>query len=136
MIKNRYCVPSISILIAFECSARHLNFSRAADELHTSQSAVSRHITDLEDRLGTPLFIRGKTQHRLTEQGEHLYRAVVSGLDNIQSSINNISGWSVQNGLTISCTHELSHLYIMPRFEGLREAFNGDGQIRIVTNEN
>ncbi len=73
---------------------------RAAEELHTSQPAISRHITDIEARLGVTLFVRGKKQHRLTEQGEHFYRAVVSGLDNIQASINTISGWSTENYLT------------------------------------
>ncbi len=131
----KYRVPSISALCAFEASARHLNFSRAADELHTSQSAISRHISDLESRLDVSLFIRSRKQHRLTEQGEHFYRAVVSGLDSVQTSINAISGWSSENELTISCTHEISHLYLMPRFEALREAVGDQVQIRIMTNE-
>jgi LysR family glycine cleavage system transcriptional activator len=135
MGKKKYHVPSSSVLVAFECSARLLNFSRAAEELHTSQSAVSRHISDLETSLGVTLFIRGKKQHRLTEQGEHFYRAVVSGLDNIQSAVNRISGWSTENDVTIACTHEISHLYLMPRFEALREALGDEVKIRIVTNE-
>jgi len=58
MIKNRYRVPSTSALQAFEAAARHCNFSRAAEELHTSQSAISRHIASLEARLDTSLFDR------------------------------------------------------------------------------
>lgn len=135
MHNRKYRIPSTSVLTAFECSARHLNFSRAADELHTSQSAISRHITNLEARLGVTLFLRGKKKHQLTEQGELLYRAVVSGLDNIQSSLNSITGWSSNNDITVSCTHEISHLYLMPRFDALQAAVGDDVQIRIVTNE-
>ncbi|MFT5221458.1 MAG: LysR family glycine cleavage system transcriptional activator [Planctomycetota bacterium] len=135
MTKKKYHIPSSSALTAFECSARQLNFSRAAEELHTSQSAVSRHITELESSLGVTLFIRGKKQHRLTEQGEYFYRAVVSGLDNIQSAANALTGWSSDNDLTIACTHEISHLYLMPRFEAMREAVGESVKIRIVTNE-
>ncbi|EJE52323.1 transcriptional regulator, partial [Acidovorax sp. CF316] len=42
----------LNALRAFEVSARHLNLTRAADELNVSQTAVSQHIRNLEDRLG------------------------------------------------------------------------------------
>jgi hypothetical protein len=51
-------LPSISSLQAFEAVARHLNFSRAADELSLTQSAVSRQVAALEDLLNVKLFDR------------------------------------------------------------------------------
>ena len=135
MIKARYKLPSTGTLTAFECAARHLNFSRAAEELNTSQSAVSRHIAGLEQRLNVQLFVRAKRRMRLTEQGELLYRAVGSGLDTIQSSFAAAAAWSADHELIISSTHEISHLFLLPRFEALQEHLGPKVQIRILTSE-
>ena len=54
----------------FELAARRLNFSRAADELHLSQSAVSKHIAKIEYEYGTPLFSRRGKRLALTKEGE------------------------------------------------------------------
>jgi LysR family glycine cleavage system transcriptional activator len=136
MLKKRYRIPSTSALQAFESAARHCNFSRAAAELHTSQSAISRHIANLESRFNTGLFDRyHKKQLLLTHQGERLYRAVVSGLDNIQAAIDAISGASADDQLTIACTHEISHLFLMPRFDVLQHAIGKQRPIRIMTYE-
>ncbi len=136
MDKRRYRIPSTSALQAFESAARHCNFSRAAEELYTSQSAISRHIATLEARLETSLFDR---QHRkrpiLTHQGEQFYRAVVSGLDNIQTTMDAIAGTSSEAQLTIACTHENSHLILLPRFDALQQAVGADKAIRVMTYE-
>ena len=136
MSNKRYRIPSSSALQAFEAAARHCNFSRAAEELHTSQSAISRHIANLEARFNTLLFDRyQKRRLLLSAQGEVLYRAVVSGLDNIQSAIDNISASGPSDQLTLACTHEISHLYLLPRFERLQQAIGDDRPIRIMTYE-
>lgn len=136
MSQKRYRLPSTSALQAFESAARHCNFSRAAEELHTSQSAISRHISNLETRFNTGLFDRyQKKRLILTQQGQQMYRAVVSGLDNIQAAIDIVSGESPNDQLTIACTHEISHLYLLPRFEQLQQAIGKDRPIRIMTYE-
>ncbi len=136
MSAKRYRIPSSSALQAFEAAARHCNFSRAAAELHTSQSAISRHIANLEGRFNTLLFDRyQKRKLVLSQQGEIFYRAVVSGLDNIQSAIDNISTSLPRDQLTLACTHEISHLYLLPRFERLQQALGIDKPIRIMTYE-
>src|SRR5210317_159470 len=134
MSKKRYRIPSSSALQAFEAAARHCNFSRAAEELHTSQSAISRHIANLEDNFNTLLFDRyQKRKLVLSQTGELLYRAVVSGLDNIQSAIDHISAMAQPDQLTLACTHEISHLYLLPRFEQLQQCLGEDRPIRIMT---
>ena len=50
--------PGLSSLRAFEAAARHLSFSRAADELLITQSAVSHHVRKVEEDLGVSLFVR------------------------------------------------------------------------------
>ena len=52
---RRAFVPPADTLIAFECAARHLSFTRAAEELHLTQGAVSKQVRQLEDRLGVEL---------------------------------------------------------------------------------
>lgn len=58
MSVRRYNLPSASAIIAFEAVARLQGFGRAAQELNTSQPAISRHIRNLEIRYGTTLFLR------------------------------------------------------------------------------
>jgi len=68
---------SLSSLRVFLAASRHLNFSRAAEELHLTQSAVSKHIQALEVRLGTALFKRLPTGLRVTYAGA-LYQEKIS----------------------------------------------------------
>ena len=51
-------LPSLDLLKGFEAAARHLSFTRAAEELFLTQSALSRQMQTLEEQLGMPLFER------------------------------------------------------------------------------
>ncbi|ARU94887.1 LysR substrate-binding domain-containing protein [Tatumella citrea] len=62
-------LPGTPALIAFEASARHGSFSRAATELFISEGAVSRQIARLEAQLGTTLFLRRGNRVELSGQG-------------------------------------------------------------------
>lgn len=136
MSLRRYRIPSTSALRAFEAAARRVNFSRAAAELHTSQSAISRHIANLEARLNTRLFDRYRKKRLvLTNQGEQLYRAVVTGFDHIQAAIDAIAGTPAADHVTIACTHEISHLMLLPRFDALQRGFGADKTISVMTYE-
>jgi len=77
-------IPSIEALIAFEAAARHQSFTRSADELALTQSAVGRQIAGLEDYLGVPLFNRVKKRISLTEVGEMYARSVRDSLERIE----------------------------------------------------
>lgn len=65
-------LPPLNALRAFEVAARYQNFSRAAEELHVTQGAVSRQIKVLEDYLGLELFHRLPQGLELTERGKVL----------------------------------------------------------------
>ena len=62
-------LPPLNALPSFEAAARHLSFSRAADELHVTHGAVSRAVRNLEDHLGVQLMIRASRSVRLTPIG-------------------------------------------------------------------
>ena len=65
-------LPPLTALRAFEAVARHLSFTKAADELGMTQAAVSYQIKILEERVGAPLFLRKPRQIALSEAGARL----------------------------------------------------------------
>ena len=78
--RNPYRIPSANTLIAFESAARHGNFTVAARELRTSQSAVSRQISQLETWLSARLFERSRAGATLTDAGARFRDGVAAGL--------------------------------------------------------
>lgn len=84
-------------LKVFEAVARHLGYTRAAEELHLSQPAVSMQIKQLEDSIGLPLFERLGKKIYLTEAGTELYRCSTSisqELDGVKGILENLKGMS------------------------------------------
>lgn len=69
MNKLRKTLPPLTSLLPFEAAARLESFSKAADELHITQAAISRQIRGLEEDLGLKLFIRRNRAVFLTEEG-------------------------------------------------------------------
>ena len=74
----------------FYCVAKHLSFSKAADELFISQSAVSQSIKSLEEELNTSLFIRSTKKVNLNKEGEILLKHIEPALNLIKSGERNI----------------------------------------------
>ena len=77
-------IPSIEALIAFEAAARHLSFTRSADELAVTQSAVGRQVAVLEEYLGIALFNRVKKRLTLTEIGQIYAKQVRENLERME----------------------------------------------------
>ena len=81
-------LPPLQTLRAFEAAARHLNFTRAAEELHLTHGAISHQVSALEARLGRTLFHRAGRGMRLDPAGEALasklreqFAAIAQALD-------------------------------------------------------
>lgn len=74
-------LPGTRALRTLEAAARHLNFTRAADELGLTPAAVSHQIKEIEDQLGIVLFTRTSRTIRLTEAGAVLFEASADALD-------------------------------------------------------
>jgi LysR family glycine cleavage system transcriptional activator len=74
-------------LHAFEAAARHVSFTRAAEELGLTQAAVSYHVKRLEERLGAPLFARRGRSLALTEAGERLAAEVVDAFGRLRAAV-------------------------------------------------
>lgn len=81
-----YRLPPLAAVRVFEAAARHGNFTRAAEELGMTQAAVSYQIRLLEERLGTPLFLRRPRQVVLTEAGQKLAPAATHALETLDAA--------------------------------------------------
>ena len=83
---SRRFLPPMSLLCAFEACARHQSFTAAAAELHLTQSAVSRQIRALEDRLETELFVRERQTVRLSAAGQAYAQEIRGALQRISNA--------------------------------------------------
>lgn len=82
----RRLTPSMSLLVAFDASARHLSFTRAAAELSLTQSAVSRQVQALEELLEVPLFRREGRNVVLTDIGRMYQGEVSAALQRVRNA--------------------------------------------------
>src|SRR5579885_950398 len=115
----RQHVPSLSALQAFEAAARHLSFTLAAEELNLTQSAISRHIRGLEDRLGVKLFRRAKQRVALSEAGEAYLPEVRVCLDRIEASTKQVLTYRRGAGvLNLATLPTFGTKWLAPRLPG------------------
>ena len=126
--------PSLDLLRGFEAAARHLNFTRAADELFITQSAVSRQIKALEERLGVTLFLRQPKSLRLTQPGERLYRAVSSALRQVTEAMEGLSRRAGPSVVTVTSTLGFCALWLVPRLSSFQKSFP-EAEVRIAASD-
>ena len=117
----RRSLPSLQGLMVFEASARHLNFSKAAEELLISQSAVSHAVKQLEESLGHPLFLRENRMLRLTSQGQKLFASVAAGFGTIAETIEDIGVVEQKDKVVLSCSTIMATEWFLPRSDRLRK---------------
>ena len=91
-------LPPLNALRTFEAAARHLSFTKAADELFVTQAAVSHQIRTLEEHLGTPLFRRMNRALMLTDEGQALLPAVREAFDRLSAGVRRVLDGAVGDG--------------------------------------
>jgi LysR family glycine cleavage system transcriptional activator len=107
-------LPPVSSLRAFEAAARHMNFTRAAEELAITQAAVSYQIRLLEQRLGTRLFIREPRRLLLTETGTQLAVPVREAFDRLRATFEGFHK-EAQTVLSLSVSETFAANWLVPR---------------------
>lgn len=112
---DRQRVPrlSLDLLRGFRAAARHLSFTRAAQELFVTQPAVSREVRTLEEQLGTPLFRRVNRALQLTQAGQELYAAADEALSLVDAAAARVAGAS--RSLSVTTTVALASTWLVPR---------------------
>jgi LysR family glycine cleavage system transcriptional activator len=116
-------LPPVSALAVFEAAARLSSFTAAARELGMSQAGVSRHIQQLEQFCGAPLFRRKHRGVSLTKDGERLRESAVAGMNRIAATVRAIRGSSAAARVTLATTIAFASLWLMPRLRRLHAAY-------------
>ncbi|HEU0203197.1 MAG TPA: transcriptional regulator GcvA [Burkholderiaceae bacterium] len=128
-------LPSLDLLKGFESAARHSSFTRAAEELFVTQSAVSRQVKALEEQLGVPLFKRDTRTLVLTEAGQMLFASVTDILRTLDDTVTRIGAADLERRLTVTTTVSLASVWLVPRLSLFRAAHPGIAVHLVATND-
>lgn len=112
-------LPPLAAVRAFEAAARHMNFTRAAEELGMTQAAVSYQVKLLEERLGSTLFFRTGRQVQLTETGRRIAPIISGAFDNLDDAFS-VARTESEAVLTISCSNSFASKWLAVRLGGFQ----------------
>ena len=115
--KARYRLPSLDGLATFEAATRTLSFTKAADELSITQSAVSKQVKQLEDQLGVALFERRPRALAMTEAGHQFRQATVDALDRLQATVEHLQRGSTVTEIAVTMTTTFAAMWLIPRLD-------------------
>lgn len=111
-------LPALRTLRIFECAARHLNWTRAAEELHLTHGAVSLQMKALEEELGIQLFQRSGKKTWLTDAGQQLAVGVRDALDELAATVSRVRERASGNVLTLSVLPSFAAAWLVGRLGG------------------
>ncbi len=111
----------LNALRAFEVSARHLSFTRAAAELHVTQTAVSQHVKNLEERLQVPLFRRLPRGLALTDEGMALLPVLAQSFERIGQLLDQFGDGRAREALTVGVVGTFAVGWLIPRLRDFQQ---------------
>ncbi len=120
-------LPPLNALRAFEAAARHHSFTRAADELHVTQAAISHQVRQLEEWLGLKLFERQGHALTRTAAGKAYAPELSRLLDALASATERVTGNdnSLVGPLRITALPSFAGRWLVPRLAGFRALHPG-----------
>jgi len=126
-------LPSLAVLRCFEAAARRENFTLAAEELHLTQSAVSRQVRELEHFVGFPLFRRVGRRVVLSEAGRRFAEALGSDLERLRQTLcQAIAAGDRRRTLRVASLPTFANRWLIPRL-GAFDAAHPDVVVSIGT---
>lgn len=125
----------LNALRAFEASARHLSFTRAAGELNVTQAAVSQQVKGLEERLGVPLFRRLPRGLALTDEGLALLPVLEEAFGRIGTVLGQFEGGRLREVLTVAAVGSFAVGWLLQRLPAFERA-HPHIDFRLFTNNN
>lgn len=128
-------LPSLNALRAFEAAARHMSFTRAAEELHVTQAAVSRQVKSLETYLKVSLFRRLPRKLEITPDGMAYVPYLRDAFDSIENATRRIVRGETRSVLTVSVLPTLAMHWIIPNLHDFNEV-HPEIEIHFVTSIN
>ena len=114
-------LPSLNAIKMFEAAARHGNFTRAAEELHVTQGAVSRQVKHLEDDLRLNLFRRDGPKIELTDAGELLFEVAEEALAILRRGTVDLKRMAAVPTLTVSVLPSFAAKWLIPRISDFQQ---------------
>ncbi len=114
-------IPSTAALVAFESAARHQSFTKAADELSLTQSAICRQIGGLESFLNVELFRRSRRGVVLTEAGIAYSRKVAAQLDAVERDTLALMGNQGSMSLELAVVPTFGTQWLLPRLRTFQQ---------------
>jgi LysR family glycine cleavage system transcriptional activator len=123
-------LPPLNSLKAFEAAARHLSFTKAAEELFVTQAAVSHQIKTLEEFLGLKLFRRRNRSLLLTEEGQGYFLDIKDIFTSLSEATDKVLERSEKGSLTISLQPSFAIQWLVPRLADFN-ALEPDIDVRI-----
>jgi len=124
-------LPPLTALRAFEAAARHRSFTKAAQELFLTQSAISRHVRNLESQFGILLFYRDHRAVTLTPEGEAYMREVVEAFSRIDLATRKLRIAGRQNVLNLQVFSTFAMHWLIPRLGKFQE-INPEIDVRVT----
>lgn len=122
--------------MVFEASARTLNFTRAAEELHVSQAAVSKQIRYLEEYFGFLLFERHGRRVTLSSRGQQLYGKVSASFNYLADAVEEISVQDTATSVTLAANTAVSHYWLSHAMQCFRDQHpTFAANIRMITSD-
>lgn len=115
-------MPALNALRAFEVAGHTGSFTRAAEVLHVTQSAVSRQVRQLETQLGEALLLRRHHHLELSATGRLLLQALKLSFDRIELTVRSIQEKTHLTRLRINVPPTYASRWLMPRLQSLRAA--------------
>jgi LysR family glycine cleavage system transcriptional activator len=120
--EQRRRLPPLNALRAFEAAARHLNFSRAADELSVTPGAVSQQIQNLEDYVGAALFKRTPKGLLLTDAAQTALPALREAFDRLAEAASLLTAAVDGRRLTLTAPPSFAAKWLVPRLGAFEQA--------------
>jgi DNA-binding transcriptional LysR family regulator len=118
---SRTQLPTLTAMQCFEASAKHLSFTRAADELSLTQSAISKQVAQLESVLQHPLFLRVRKRLQLTPEGSQYLTEVHKILALAEMSTRYMQSYGAQGEvLNVTTLPTFGARWLLPRINGFR----------------
>jgi LysR family transcriptional regulator, glycine cleavage system transcriptional activator len=108
-------MPPLNALKAFEATARHLSFTKAAAELHVTPAALSHQIRGLEDLLGLKLFFRRARAIELTDAARLIYPGIQTGFESLRQAVERLEPSRQDRVLVVSATPGLTAKWLAPK---------------------
>jgi LysR family transcriptional regulator, glycine cleavage system transcriptional activator len=111
-------LPHLDYLQAFEAAARHMSFTRAAEELNCTQAAISQRVRALEHFFARPLFHRRSNGLELTEVGAAYLPGVTEALDRAEMATQGLLGARAHTSITVSAPLSFVTLWLARNLQG------------------